>query len=510
MHRYHTPLDDLENLSRASLQHHAQNALQAIRGLDAAPNLAAPPRGDAVFFDLFGRRVPHVSARTARLVAWGTLVLTLVAIGRALRSGGARPGRLLVAIGVMLAVLVLGAAGGTLERLLMGRLGLTSEPWPAYIAPIVVGVAAASIGVFVLAATAMRRIVLAREATCAVLLMHASLGAAVAWVAPGASYLQVIPATLLAMLLFTVWHRGDIDAGYARVALPALALSALMVAPLQAGVIDAFGVSSALPIAAPILLVATFLVPLVIGSTGEPVAAAPWVGATGIAVALLGAAFVGTLDDHTRRRPGKLNLTLWQDGEEVRWEARTLRGRLGDGVADALGIQPTSSLRRGPWTGRLAGVGDVESNPGLAAPSITELARTMDAKGGTVATFRVASARRDHQLVVAAAGATALHVAGRRLPFDEEERPGSWRGPVVALLGAGDQEFTLDVEFSPDDDVELVVIGKRFGFDARSRQAARPRLERLTGDFVPWGDGHGTLAVSRLALTKMQTAEPTR
>ena len=50
--RYHTPYDNLANLSPASLQHQGDNALAAVVGLAGAPELANPPHGDVVFFDV--------------------------------------------------------------------------------------------------------------------------------------------------------------------------------------------------------------------------------------------------------------------------------------------------------------------------------------------------------------------------------------------------------------------------------------------------------------------------
>lgn len=50
---YHTENDNLEHLSRASLQHHGNNAWEVLRAL-AEADLTAPRSGNAVYFDLFG------------------------------------------------------------------------------------------------------------------------------------------------------------------------------------------------------------------------------------------------------------------------------------------------------------------------------------------------------------------------------------------------------------------------------------------------------------------------
>jgi hypothetical protein len=55
---YHTPLDDFGNADPRSLQHHGENALATLVAL-ANANLEDPPRGEAVFFDVFARWVVH-------------------------------------------------------------------------------------------------------------------------------------------------------------------------------------------------------------------------------------------------------------------------------------------------------------------------------------------------------------------------------------------------------------------------------------------------------------------
>jgi hypothetical protein len=51
-HTYHSPLDDLDHLSDATLYHHGSSALQVLRSLAEMP-LDTPPPGDAVYFTLW-------------------------------------------------------------------------------------------------------------------------------------------------------------------------------------------------------------------------------------------------------------------------------------------------------------------------------------------------------------------------------------------------------------------------------------------------------------------------
>lgn len=76
--QYHTPLDNLKDLSAASLQHHGENALAAVRGL-AEGELASPPQGRAVFFDLFHSVVVRWPMGLSPLLGLLALALTLAA-----------------------------------------------------------------------------------------------------------------------------------------------------------------------------------------------------------------------------------------------------------------------------------------------------------------------------------------------------------------------------------------------------------------------------------------------
>ena len=83
---YHTPQDSLEHASPASLQHHGDNALAAVRGL-AAADLGAPPAGGAVFFDFLHLFVVRWPAGLSWLLGLLALALCLVSASLAHRKG---------------------------------------------------------------------------------------------------------------------------------------------------------------------------------------------------------------------------------------------------------------------------------------------------------------------------------------------------------------------------------------------------------------------------------------
>ena len=136
--RYHTPLDDLQHQSPASLQHHGDNLLALARGLLQAP-LDGRPSGERVFFDLL--QVGMVSwPQTANLPqAILALALVLLALFRWFRAGRLHWRQLLWGLAACPGSLVAAAAVGAVVAL-VASLPLSSsttwlaKPWAMWLA----------------------------------------------------------------------------------------------------------------------------------------------------------------------------------------------------------------------------------------------------------------------------------------------------------------------------------------------------------------------------------------
>ncbi len=198
--RYHTREDSLANLSRASLQHHGENALALVRAL-AETDLREPPTGRAVFFSVAGAFVVAWPREAAPAVALLALLLVRLACVR-------RGGRLLPSVRAVSPLLgpLAAALAGALAWQLLRALGafpviFVPRPWTSVVAVVAVGLLAA---LPVLAAEA-------RAAGAAVASWEkawtstALLGLVLSLAWPETSYLLVAPALV---------------AGAARLALP--------------------------------------------------------------------------------------------------------------------------------------------------------------------------------------------------------------------------------------------------------------------------------------------------
>ncbi len=127
-HHYHTPLDNLDNLSLATLQHHGDNLLAAARALSAA-DLTSPPPGDAVFTTTVPGTVQQLPTGWAFYLALATLVFWFVASARLLSTGQVTALSMLSGAAFTLVAVLLAATLGQAVSWLLPRLSGQLAPW---------------------------------------------------------------------------------------------------------------------------------------------------------------------------------------------------------------------------------------------------------------------------------------------------------------------------------------------------------------------------------------------
>ena len=495
--RYHTPLDDFEHLAPSSLQHHASNALSAVRALDRAvfPIEAGgevTTRGpDAVFFDLAGRKLVTLQVKALRMLAALTLLLALVGVGRGVASGRLRGPRVALGIAAVPATLVAALLLVRLDGGLMALLGAATVSQPAHPGPIITSLVAMTIGGLALACGALGRTMRAAEAGAAVLLLHAFGGLFLSWTVPGAAFLLVFPVLALAIAASLMRMRGNLDARWGRAGVFALGVSAVLWTPLHAGVIDAFGVGNPLVVAVPLLVTGSFALPVMVRSWSW---LSPWVAAAGLSLALLAGVFASTRPTHSPERPGRVNLVHIQEGDEpARWQVMGMRTPLGDEVTAvleaALGI-PGRETRTAhiPWsTTSLFAARAQRLDVEMPIFEITQQVATPD--GNTLVEGRVRSPRGGDQLVLELGGVQTMRVAG------EEVDPVGFA--FLAPDPAG-QSFAL--ELAPDRKIFVGLYDKRFGLEGPLTSRARSFFAARPVNLVPSHDGDGSLLISRYVL----------
>ena len=483
---YHTAQDNFENASPASLQHHGDNALAAVRGLGGV-DLASPPPGDAVFFDVLGSTVVHWPKPWTLGIALLALVLILAVLvlcfRRRLLTGGGVSFGLLAFLG---SVFLAGVVAFGLTTLLRA----TPTPWVAKPLPVV-----AAFWLLALAATGFVMVSLARRAGLLGLWAGTWLGWAVFGVllalsAPGLSYLFLIPAIVAGLAgLFGFRPESGATTSAVAVLLPLL-VAAILWFPVLTPLYDGLGTGALAPIAVLLALLLTALGPLFAGSgrlwqRGVPLVAA-------VAAVIL---FVVAMASppFSPSSPRALNVEFHQDADtgKARWLAwgpQPLPAEFRQ--AAAFSQKPEPAQAWAPFVQR-----PIAPAPPLAA-SAPELTVVSDVKEGArrVLRVRVVSPRGAPGATVMipeAAKVESITVQGQRVTADPP-RP-SWPGWfAVTLLTLPPEGTEIDVVLGNPAPQDWHVLDRSPGLppSGAALQKARPADAATSQD----GD---TTAVSR-------------
>ena len=417
---YHTPLDTLSASSTGTLQHHGDHVLATARVFADAEPLHGGGE-DAVWFDVMALAVVAWPESWALPLA---LVATALVVGIALRARAFDRG-----LGVFLPAAGAGAgvafvAGHLLEASGALPAPFVAHPLPAQIA-LHAGAAAAVAGV----GFAFARRSTPRALWAGTWLGWGLAGVAAAVLAPGTSYLFVVPTAAAALA-------GGFSIGVACSA-PAVVAAALVL-PLATGLYSAVGVSVPALVAVPTILLGTTTLPMLVGQR-PAVRRAPALAATLAAGAgVVHSSFPVLGFDHnarTRRVPARRG-----------HEPCVRRHVVG---ADPVGSPPAAMLGAIGWGGDravppvVAPAGAVRRRGASTEPRPPSMcSRQTSARDG--ASFRYASARR------AAATLLAVTPFERRASVKVDGHPAFPRptleGLAVALLGVPPEGVVVDFD----------------------------------------------------------------
>ena len=489
---YHTPLDDLAHASASSLHHHADNVLAALRAIDArgvAPDGAASivgENGPVVAFSVLGSVV----------VTWGTgtaLALPILAVLAALILRRPRPipawggpglktssGRGWIALSLLIPLLH-GAVGYGVSA---GCSAVTGhrDPWHAYPAPLRLATWIAPIAVTWLLAAAYAGRCRTEEPAGGrtLVLLWSTLALLVTHLAPGASYLFALPAAVLALGRLAFGPGSALPFGIA------LAVALPLWVPVQEGVEAALGTGLGALVAAPVGLLATFLLPLAARASRAALAR------TGIAAFVLAAgAFVVAVrvPAYDGEHPPRINLIHQMVHQPAVFEA-ALDGSLEvDAVVDGGTVVHSAffaECRRDPAPPAL--VAAFDALPPLPASHPASYASTTLAAGGPSVDLEPPTAEirsvleegdvlRVRLLLRSPAGAprTTLTSSFTGLEVHVADEPGS-RTPGFASfrpLPPGGLEVVL--EYAPGEDRAVVLVDRHRGIGTVGRELVDAR-----------------------------------
>ena len=496
---YHTPLDNLANLSVGTLQHHGDNLLAAARALRAA-DLSGERSGDALFHPLLPGQLFVLPVGWAFYLSLAGLVLWFVAAARLIGSGSVSSSGLLFGVLFPLAALLLAASAGQLVSAGLPQLSGQPAPWwsdsqPAFLALLLLALFAALLsGVVSAGRSGFWGLALG------VWFWFALTGFLLLEYLPGASVVFLLPATAFAvvygLLALSPGRSNPLLTGLA--ALAGLFVTAVIWLQLCVLLADVLGLEAGLAISLAAALALLGLLPLLAVPRGARLLP------LGLSVLALAAGLVAgfratTVETFTVASPqliDVLHFELASEGisEEALW------------LLDAVPAQPVpfallEELTLSgwpepvlPWTDWAFHVAPADPAP-LEFPSVRQL--PAQAGGLRLALESARGADQLHLFVPADSGLQQIVVAGSEYVID-------YRGSASGL-----QQFSC---YSPACDgleLELLFSGGRKGpvpllvvDQAPGVPAAGERLLALrdAAPAVPWQDGDVTLRANRVVI----------
>lgn len=477
---YHSPLDTFENVSPGSLQHHGDNALAAVRGL-AEADLASPPRGRAVFFDVLGWFVVIWPAGWSLGLAALALVLVIAAAVLGLRRGSFTGGEL--ALGLLLlpgAVVFAGALAFGIQTLLQAAF---PSPWIANPLP-----ATVTFWLIPLAVTLGLAAWFARRTGAAALwagtwLWWAVLGVLLAALAPGTSYLFLVPA--LAAGIAGVVSLASSPGVRAWAALLPLLVAALLWLPFLQFLYLGLGLMGLLVTALLLALFDTALAPL---AAAAGAGLRKWIPILAGALAAIFAVVAMVTPPFSPQAPQYLGLQFHQQADtgEARWLLRAAPP-IPQALRQAAPFDPQPSPAY-PWSPAFSRA--FAAKAPVLPTSGPELAVLADSAAGGKRTLRLRltsprGARVGIVLVPIEAKLESLRIGGQAIEIGPPP-PGApstgWR--PFTLIGLPSEGVELDVVLGEAKPFDWYVADRSDGLppSGRALTAARPAATASTND----------------------------
>ncbi|HMF09641.1 MAG TPA: M28 family peptidase [Thermoanaerobaculia bacterium] len=368
--RYHTPLDTFASASPATLHDHGVHVLAMARAL-AEANLAAPRRGNAVFFDVFGLGIVRWPEERTLPYAAAAALLLAAAIATALRSGRLTTAEFAggLAAGCLTLVIPVGAAAAVIALLRAG--GAIPTAWVAHPVAILVAFwALAGAGAWLVAGLASRWCgwrglwagSWALMSAAALLLSRAE---------PGVAFLPLVPCAVAGAAGLRGLASRSPAAGAMAVALPAAtaAFFWLPIAWLLYGALGARSVAIGAAVGAWAAAAAPAFALLPAPARRRLLAGLSAAALVAIAAALLCA-------PHDASVPQRMDIVWEQDpSASARWLVFPESGQLPPRLRSAGFVDAANAE---PWAGRYRGFAAAAERRDLAPPRLVlrESART--------------------------------------------------------------------------------------------------------------------------------------
>jgi peptidase M28-like protein len=373
VNHYHTPLDNFENADPRSLQHHGENALPMILAL-ANSDLTSPPVKEAVFFDLFERRVIMWPAGWSFPISIVALLLLLFQVGWLIAKNRLLPSALLWGFVNWLAIFVTAGVLALIFQKILHVAGVTPTNWVAHPLPLQAAFWCLAISVVTVVSLAFENRSGFWGLWAGVWIWWALFSAVVCWLTGGIGYVLLVPTCIAAVvgLPFTLRTSEPKDGVWLAAALPLFAAGILGFNHVIL-LYDGLGIRILAGIA---LLIAVLLSPLapLLASLREPKGITRFaLPGAAIAATVLAVFAAVVAPAYSAKAPEHVNLQYRQDGDsgKSQWVVYTDSGRLPEPIRVATNFHriDKGSL---PWDTSPAFLADAPHLE-IAAPTFTIL-----------------------------------------------------------------------------------------------------------------------------------------
>jgi hypothetical protein len=478
---YHSPLDNLDNVTLSTLQHHGDHILAMARAL-AASDLRRTSRGNAVWFDVLSFFVVWWPQRYSLAVAIVSLIVLLAASFLMTRDG--RTKARAITLGVLsffltiIASLVVGFAGNWLAGLRAG-----GTVWVAYPGTAIATAWLIGIGVAIFVA---QRFIKFTDID-GLFLGHAICWSAIAIVLaiflPGGSYLTIVPALAFAICALL---RATVKLSEGASAIVCAAIAAILIFPLGLALYVALGKPILPFIALLIALVATTFAPLFAGipSLKRPIL-------TTLAIALIACIVIANLlPAHTTDSPRHINIEYVDDGTAPRWQADELTSA----IAQAAHFYPMPKQIADWTTPPAKALIAPAPNLGLAPADLQVIAD--EHQSGRHLTLHLHSVRNAPRiaLIFHAPSFASMRVNGIVPPPVTRRRGGLAEG--WHRVSVRSTEATIDLYLTRNEPIDAVIIDGSYGLPAEGA-LAHARDASLA---IPVQEGDLTTTLRRMKL----------
>jgi hypothetical protein len=472
---YHTPLDNVANVTASTVQHHGDHVLAMARAL-ASADLRQTSSGNAVWFDILSLFViwwPQKFSLPVAIIAFMLLLIAAFNVRTRPRS---------ITIGVagfflsLIAAFVVGIAANWLSGLRAFGAVWVAHPGPMIAAAWLVGLLMSIIAAQRLAKYAGVSGLYFGQALC-----WSAIAIALAIVLPGGSYVAIIPAMACAICALLRLNEG-------LAAIICASITAILVFPFGFALYDALGRPILPVIAVLIALAATTFAPFLsaVAALRRPLVAS-------IAAAIVACiAMALIVPAYETNSPRHINIEYVDDGIGPRWQTDVLRPAMTHAAHFAEVQQQTYEWTVPPSRAYLAAA------PELAIPP-AEVQVVRDVRqNGRHLTLHIRSNRHAPRiaLIFHAPSFASLRVNGIAPPPMTRPRSGLAPGwHRVAIRGAS--EATIDIDLTRAEPIDAVIIDGSYGFPPAGAALAHARDASTA---VPVQDGDLTTTLRRMKL----------